>query len=299
MAGVPPLRERFSSALESIAGAFTRCRPPRRFANVEGAAVEQHPDARLKLHHAANYAAALAILTDRAGPRRVLELGCGSGRLSREFARLMPADWKLVATDRTARWDGATAGLEFRRLDAVSAGFDELGGFDDVMMLELIEHFPPHQAAKLLHRLHAGLASGARVVFSTPDRTPFPRAHSGYGPHPVEYSSRTMRQRLADHSFNPFEHWRLWRLCSAAIVRQAVRAENSGGYLVNRAAAVLESYGLTRFALRVALATGSAVCSLLPSANVTFDWSDVRIAGDEESADESSSFSIVALLEKR
>lgn len=280
--------------------------PGGRFANVEGGSIEQQRDRRLQLHHVANYAASLTLLGELPGSARLLELGCGSGVLSRGLARSMPPGWALTAVDysadhvQRARRYAVEAKLEFGQLDLRVIEPRAVNGFDAVLMLEVIEHLAPSEAAQLLGRLHAGLSAGGRLVFSTLDRSAFPRPFSGYGPHRVEYSCATLLERLSDAAFNPFERWRLYRLVSADITAAAVRSENRGGYLANRVAAWLERFPPTRQALRAAVDLGYRLYSTLPAAD--FDVEEaiagLSLVSDVSERYDRQSFSIVALLEK-
>jgi SAM-dependent methyltransferase len=300
-----PGREAFASALAAIAAGLGPARGG--FANIEGGSVEQHVDARLLAHHAANYAAGLALLSGASRPLRLVELGCGSGSLTRAFARAMPAGWRLVAVDysaelvqRASRYH-AVRGLEFRQLDVSKLRAEGLAGFDVVLMFELIEHLDAGEAARLLHTLHAGLGRGGRLIFSTLDRAPFPRPASGYGPHRVEYSHATLCRRLADPGFNPFERRTILRLVSPRIAAAAVQSENRGGYLANRAAAALERLPVARALLRVLVAAGYRLAKALSLvAPDPMPWlGEIRLVEDPLGELERESFGLVALLEKR
>ncbi len=216
--------------------------------NVEGGSVEQHPDNRLLLHHCANYAALLTLLEGRAQRLSLMELGCGSGALSAAFAAAMPRGWRLVATDYSesllahARRVHGVPGLSFEHLDVRHLEPHRLEGIDVVFLLEVIEHLPREEAARLLGRLHAGMDRGATLVLTTLDRSPFPRPHSGYAPHYVEYSCRSMAESLSDAGFSPFGEFRIHRLVSPRITREQVRAEQRGGYLLNRCQRALLGY---------------------------------------------------------
>jgi SAM-dependent methyltransferase len=210
--------------------------------------VEQQRDRRLQLHHCANYAAVLDVLrqtgqtspTGQTRPLRLLELGCGSGVLTSALARVMPAGWAIEATDYSERLlAGARArfehaNLSFRHLDVRSIGPERLAGVDAVLLLEVIEHLPRDEAAGLLRRVYDALPPGGVMVMTTLDRAAFPRVFSGYAPHFHEYTHRSLSRFLRDRRFSPFEGCDVFRLVSARIVGEAVRAEERGGYLVNR-----------------------------------------------------------------
>ena len=215
------------------------------YGNFEGGSVEQQRDRRLQLQHCANYAAVLSVLADRqaqslAGPPRLLELGCGSGVLTSALARVMPDGWEIEATDYSehllagARERFEREGLSFSRLDARSIRPERLEGIDAVLLMEVFEHLPPDEEAGLLHRVYDALPAGGIMVLTTPDRAAFPRPFSGYAPHFVEYTYRSLSQLLTDQRLSPFEEFDVYRLVSGRIAAEAVRAEQRGGYLLNR-----------------------------------------------------------------
>lgn len=277
------------------------------YANVEGGSIEQQRDLRLRLHHVANYAAALVVLGDGVRPLRLLELGCGSGVLSRAFVRAMPSPWRLTASDYSAelvaRGDGLVSDgrIRFRQLDLFDLAPDAVRTFDTVMMLEVLEHLDHADAARLLARLHSGLRDGSRVIFSTLDRSPFPRPHSGYGPHRVEYDHREMNGRLADPEFNPFGQWRVLRLVSPRLAAAAVRSENLGGHLSNRVRAGLERSAPGRLLLHAILALGFRLYSRLPESDLDLAaWlEDIGLVEDQDGEYDQDSFGLVGVLEKR
>jgi SAM-dependent methyltransferase len=215
--------------------------PASEFGNIEGGSVEQQQDRRLQLHHCANYAAVLTLLRRTAGDGRlrVLELGCGSGALSFALARVMPEGWSVVGTDYSekllsgARQRFGHPRLCFERLDVRQMARSDLEGIDVVMLLEVIEHLTPAEAADMLHRVHGALRPGGRLLLTTLDRTPFPRPFSGYAPHRVEYTYRSLCDFLAGPA-SPFAACEVYRLGSSRVASESVRAEQRGGYLANR-----------------------------------------------------------------
>jgi 2-polyprenyl-3-methyl-5-hydroxy-6-metoxy-1,4-benzoquinol methylase len=244
------------------------------YTNVEGGSVEQVRDKQLQLHHCANYAAVLTMVDELGPGLRLLELGCGSGALSAAFGSLLPEGSLLTATDYSqdlvdhAQEFHAAEHTAFEQLDVRHAGARRLTQADVVMLLEVIEHLSRSEAADLLHRLHAGLRAGARVIMTTLDRSPFPRPHSGYQPHVVEYKFADLNRFLSDPDNNPFTEFRLYRLVSSRMARKSVKAENRGGYLLNRMSAGFERVGQRSRVLdrlrRWLLRTGFRVYSVLP-----------------------------------
>jgi len=242
----------FRADVRRIWDEFQRRGRSSEFGNLEGGSVEQQRDRRLQLHHCANYAAVLAVLKGSGhDPKseedlghvpslRLLELGCGSGALTSVLARVMPEGWRIEATDYSepllagARARFECANLSFRHLDARSIGPERLAGIDAVLLLEVIEHLPQDDASGLLQSVYGALPPGGMMVMTTLDRAAFPRPFSGYAPHFVEYTHRSLSEFLGDRQRSPFEEYNVFRLVSERIVSESVRAEARGGYLVNR-----------------------------------------------------------------
>jgi len=235
----------FRNDVRRIWDEFQRLGRSREFGNLEGGSVEQQRDKRLQLHHCANYAAVLSVLTERqaqtpATPLRLLELGCGSGGLTSVLARVMPASWRIEATDYSERLVAGAreryecANLCFRHLDVRSLVPERLSGIDAVLLLEVIEHLPADEAEGLLRRVYDALGAGGMMVLTTLDRAAFPRPFSEYAPHFVEYTHRSLSGFLGDPRRSPFEAFEVHRLVSERITAESVRAEQNGGYLANR-----------------------------------------------------------------
>jgi 2-polyprenyl-3-methyl-5-hydroxy-6-metoxy-1,4-benzoquinol methylase len=238
----------FRADVRRIWDEFQRLGRSPEFGNLEGGSVEQQRDRRLQLHHCANYAAVLQVLsqtgqtspTGQTRPLRLLELGCGSGALTNVLARVMPEGWTIEATDYSepllagARARFECANLSFRHLDVRSVGPERLAGVDAVLLLEVIEHLPQDEAVGLLRRVYDALPPGGEMVMTTLDRAAFPRPFSGYAPHFVEYTHRSLSEFLGDPRRSPFERYDVYRLVSERIAAESVRAEQRGGYLANR-----------------------------------------------------------------
>ena len=247
-AGTVPVQNdglEFRADVRRIWDEFRRIGNSTEFGNIEGGSVEQQRDRRLQLHHCANYAAVLQVLsqtspTGQTRPLRLLELGCGSGALTSVLARVMPEGWRIEATDYSerllagARARFECANLSFRHLDARSIGLERLADVDAVLLLEVIEHLPQDEASGLLQSVYDALPPGGMMVMTTLDRAAFPRPFSGYAPHFVEYTHRSLSEFLGDRQRSPFEGHNVFRLVSERIVLESVRAEGRGGYLVNR-----------------------------------------------------------------
>ena len=246
----------FRADVKRIWDEFQRLEKSREFGNLEGGSVEQRRDRRLQLHHCANYAAVLSVLrqTSQTSPTgqtglRLLEFGCGSGVLTSALAQAMPDGWTIEATDYSehllagARERFERDGLSFSHLDVRSIQPEHLDGVDAVLLLEVIEHLPPDEAEALLRRVYDALPTGGMMVLTTLDRAPFPRPFSGYAPHFVEYTYRSLARMLEDRRRSPFEEYDVYRLVSDRVAAESVRAEERGGYLVNRVQRLMLSLG--------------------------------------------------------
>ncbi len=320
------LRENFWRIWQELNQADT----PKDYFNLEGGSVEQVRDMRLRFHHCANYAAALTILQERLVPSEqkgippqgrnggvegqgnlhILELGCGGGALTFAFARVMPSGWQLLAADYSeqlidyAQKVRRAENLRFQRVEINNLDIGFLNDVDGVMFLEVIEHLPQKVVRNLLCHLYQGLRPGGLVIISTLDRSPFRRGFSGYPPHWIEYRYETLSGFLTDKSNNPFEVLKIFRLGSEKIVRAAVRAEEMGGYFVNRLNGLVKRFAKKYAGFNFCQERLGAVFFRLYS-RIPFKM-DFGIEGyvnelyfiNEGETDDKSSFSLVAVLRK-
>ncbi|MGC8797654.1 MAG: class I SAM-dependent methyltransferase [candidate division WOR-3 bacterium] len=305
------LTPRLRFNLQRLWEEFEQLKIPAEFVNLEGGGIEQHYDRRLRFHHCANYAAAMTILGGENRPLRLLELGCGSGALAFGFARTMPAEWTLLATDYSwhlidfARRNYQTPNLKFECFDIAHLNRRLLSEFDAVMMLEVIEHLNRKQVQMLFSRLHRGLKPNARVIISTLDRSAFRRPFSGYCHHKTEYSYQTLSQLLSQPEVNPFTEVRILRLLSRDIVAAAVRAEERGGYFINRIAGMVNRLtagrgGLKYYQQRL---LGGIVriyrgLSLFKTSDGSYP-EDIYLVEDGAAVHNQESFSLIAVLTQR
>ncbi len=102
------------------------------------------------------------------GPRRILDLGCGNGRLLGLLRDFGCPDWELVGIDLDAEAAAACRAKGFEAHAGRVEDFDPDGrGFDAVIMLQLIEHVEDPVA--ICRRVHGLLRPGGRFVVETPN----------------------------------------------------------------------------------------------------------------------------------
>ena len=135
------------------------------------------------------------------GPRRILDLGCGNGRLLSLLREFGSADWELEGIDFS---EDAVRQCRARGFRAQAARLEdfarEKGAFDAVIMIQLLEHLEnPRRACELVHGL---LRPGGTFIIETPNVAG------------LDY--RLFRGRW----WGPYHFPRHWNLFSAAGLRQ-------------------------------------------------------------------------------
>lgn len=132
-------------------------------------------------------------------PRRVLEIGCGTGAFAARVAAALP-EAEVVAVDQSARLVELTAGrgLEARVADAQDLPFAD-DSFDVVAALWMLYHVPDlHRALAEVRRV---LRPGGRFVAVTNGDTHVAdlRADAGGGPVLTHFSSENGEVALHAH----------------------------------------------------------------------------------------------------
>jgi 2-polyprenyl-3-methyl-5-hydroxy-6-metoxy-1,4-benzoquinol methylase len=159
-------------------------------------------------------AAKIRLYRDRIGdgPRRVLDVGCGNGRLLELMRDFAATEWQIEGIDIDSDAARQTEAKGFRvhvgRMEDFAPG-DE--SFDGVVMLQLIEHV--EDPARVCERVFAMLRPGGCFVIETPnlgglDHRIFRGRHWGHYHFPRHwnlFSTEALHRMLTERGFD-IEH---------------------------------------------------------------------------------------------
>lgn len=119
------------------------------------------------------YANDLAARIKEQPARKVLEIACGTGRVTKHLRKALPADTTLVATDlnagmlAVAKYNLANENIEFKEADAQSLPFDD-NSFD-LVVCQFGFMFMPDKP-KAFREVYRVLTTGGQLIFNTWDK---------------------------------------------------------------------------------------------------------------------------------
>lgn len=145
-----------------------------------------------------NYMCAVEYLIERLRAERfdrLIDVGCGDGRLLRELGRAFPES-ELVGIDYSQEAiDLACAlnrGLGFRCTDVREP--QDMGEFDCATMIEVLEHIPLDQVDAFLSGVSALQPSGGRLLITVPHKNmPLQKKHFQH------FTTQTLTDALNPH----------------------------------------------------------------------------------------------------
>ena len=117
------------------------------------------------------------ICAGRPEAARILEIGCGEGAMTERLVRSYPGA-ELLAIDITPRlgrlYRGDPARVVFRQVSVETVALERPGGFDLVLLCEVLNHVPPAIRRSLLDSVRTTLAPGGVFVLKewAPSRGP-------------------------------------------------------------------------------------------------------------------------------
>lgn len=116
-------------------------------------------------------------------PRRILEVGCGEGLLTASLAATFPGArlTGIDISDRVGRlFTGERERVEFRREDLAPFAARHEGGFDLVVLCDVLHHVPARERLELLRHTAVALAPAGRLIVKDWERRRNPIHLLGY-----------------------------------------------------------------------------------------------------------------------
>ena len=110
-------------------------------------------------------------------PQRILEVGAGEGAVTERLALAYP-DAEILAIDITPSvgrlYAGPRGKVAFAQQTVQQVALDQPGGFDCVILSDVLHHVPPAIRDDIIAALRGCLALGGRLVFKDWARTATP-----------------------------------------------------------------------------------------------------------------------------
>lgn len=160
---------------------------------------------------AINYASTIEFLLDRlrlSVPRRIVDIGCGDGRFSRELALAFPLasvlgiDYSRRAVALAAAMNPEIRNLQFDSLDINSeAGVQH---FDTAILMEVFEHIPLPEADRFMESVRRLLVPGGFLYLTVPHINK-PLEYKHFQHFSIESLSRYIRPHFDIVDVVPFE----------------------------------------------------------------------------------------------
>jgi 2-polyprenyl-3-methyl-5-hydroxy-6-metoxy-1,4-benzoquinol methylase len=109
--------------------------------------------------------------------RRILEVGCGEGAVTERLARLYP-DAEILGIDIMPAvgrlYRGPITRVRFREATVQSVALEAPGGFDLVILSDVLHHVPLALREEILAAVRACIAPGGVLLFKDWERTATP-----------------------------------------------------------------------------------------------------------------------------
>lgn len=160
---------------------------------------------------AINYASTMEFLLDRlrlSNPQRIVDIGCGDGRFSRELAQAFPLasvlgiDYSRRAVALAAAMNPEVRNLQFDSLDInVEVGIQR---FDTAILMEVFEHIPLPDADRFMESVRRLLVPGGFLYLTVPHINK-PLEYKHFQHFSIESLSRYVRPHFDIVDIVPFE----------------------------------------------------------------------------------------------
>lgn len=184
-----------------------------------------------------NYVSTIEFLLEKIRaqpPSRIVDIGCGDGRFSREMA-LAAVDSSVVGIDYSQRaitlasaMNPEVPNLQFKRLDITQQS--ELAPFDVAILMEVFEHLPLEHAEAFLRSVRGLLKPGGTLLLTVPHSNK-PLEYKHFQHFTVEKLVKYLQPCFEVVEVVPFEKMSLGRRLVNVILSNRLFILNSGKLL--------------------------------------------------------------------